>query len=118
MTTTMIPRPSKEAPLDELVELAQHYRRQNKTIGWTNGCFEILHAGHIDFLLKASRLADIFIVGVNSDASVAQVKGPGHRREKAWTIRPPILSTKSAVFRRKRESGPKMSYGLQIRKCS
>jgi rfaE bifunctional protein nucleotidyltransferase chain/domain len=58
--------------------LADHYRRQNKTIVWTNGCFEILHAGHIDFLVKASRLADVFIVGVNSDDSVTQVKGPGH----------------------------------------
>lgn len=73
-----IPRPDKEAPLGDLVDLADHYRRQNKTIVWTNGCFEILHAGHIDFLLKASRLADVFIVGVNSDASVTEVKGDGH----------------------------------------
>jgi rfaE bifunctional protein nucleotidyltransferase chain/domain len=73
-----IPRSSKEATLDELVALARHYRRQDKTIAWTNGCFEILHAGHIDFLLKASRLADVFIVGVNSDASVTKVKGEGH----------------------------------------
>lgn len=73
-----LPRPAKEANLDTLVEMAGHYRRQGKTIVWTNGCFEILHAGHIDFLLKASRLADVFIVGVNSDASVAKVKGAGH----------------------------------------
>ncbi len=73
-----IPRSRKEASLDELIELAQHYRHQGKTIVWTNGCFEILHAGHIDFLVKASRLADIFIVGVNSDASVTKVKGEGH----------------------------------------
>lgn len=75
---TTLPRPVKEAPLDALVEMAGHYRRQGKTIVWTNGCFEILHAGHIDFLLKASRLGDVFIVGVNSDASVAKVKGAGH----------------------------------------
>jgi len=74
----IIPQSSKESSLDELVKLAQHYRRQGKTIAWTNGCFEILHAGHIDFFLKASRLADVFIVGVNSDASVAKVKGEGH----------------------------------------
>lgn len=73
-----IPRSSKELSLDALVDLAGHYRRQGKTIVWTNGCFEILHAGHIDFLLKASRLGDIFIVGVNSDASVEKVKGAGH----------------------------------------
>jgi len=75
---TFLPRPAKEAPLDTLVEMARHYRRQGKTIVWTNGCFEILHAGHIDFLLKASRLGDVFIVGVNSDASVSKVKGAGH----------------------------------------
>ena len=74
----IIPRPAKETSLEELVKLARHYRHQGKTIAWTNGCFEILHAGHIDFLLKAARLADVFIVGVNSDASVAKVKGDGH----------------------------------------
>lgn len=78
MNPPLLPRSSKESTLDELAELARHYRRQGKTIVWTNGCFEILHAGHIDFLLKASRLADIFIVGVNSDASVTKVKGEGH----------------------------------------
>ncbi|MBX3175863.1 MAG: adenylyltransferase/cytidyltransferase family protein [Candidatus Hydrogenedentes bacterium] len=72
-----IPQSSKQIALEGLVDLAGHYRRQSKTIVWTNGCFEILHAGHIDFLLKASRLGDVFIVGVNSDASVAAVKGPG-----------------------------------------
>lgn len=75
---TAIPRSPKEAPLDTLVQMAAHYRRQGKSIVWTNGCFEILHAGHIDFLLKAARLGDIFIVGVNSDTSVAKVKGVGH----------------------------------------
>jgi D-beta-D-heptose 7-phosphate kinase / D-beta-D-heptose 1-phosphate adenosyltransferase len=73
-----IPQSTKEASLDELVAISKHYRRRGKTIAWTNGCFEILHAGHIDFFLKAARLADIFIVGVNSDASVAKVKGEGH----------------------------------------
>lgn len=63
--------------LDALVEIAQAARREGKTVVWTNGCFEILHAGHIEFLLKAARLADIFIVGVNSDASVRSLKGAG-----------------------------------------
>jgi rfaE bifunctional protein nucleotidyltransferase chain/domain len=63
--------------LDQLVEIASAARREGRTVVWTNGCFEILHAGHIEFLLKASRLADVFIVGVNSDASVAALKGAG-----------------------------------------
>lgn len=44
---------------------------------FTNGCFDILHAGHVDFLDKASDLGDILIVGINSDASVKKLKGPG-----------------------------------------
>jgi len=42
----------------------------------TNGCFDILHRGHIELLYRARRLGDVLIVGVNSDASVRQLKGP------------------------------------------
>jgi len=73
----LLPVSEKQRSLDELADLAQSYRRQGKTLVWTNGCFEILHAGHIEFFLKAARLADVFIVGVNSDASVAKLKGEG-----------------------------------------
>ncbi len=68
----------KRRNLDELSQLTQGLRRQGKTVVWTNGCFEILHAGQIEFLIKAAGLADVFIVGVNSDASVAALKGKGH----------------------------------------
>lgn len=77
MGATFTP-PEKRRSLDELAQLTQGLRRQGKTVVWTNGCFEILHAGQIEFLLKAARLADVFIVGVNSDASVAALKGKGH----------------------------------------
>jgi rfaE bifunctional protein nucleotidyltransferase chain/domain len=78
MTSKSFEIPDKLRELDALVDLCAGLRRQGKTIAWTNGCFEILHAGHIAFLLKAARLADVFIVGVNSDDSVAALKGPGH----------------------------------------
>jgi rfaE bifunctional protein nucleotidyltransferase chain/domain len=68
---------NKLRTLDELIDIAQDARREGRTVVWTNGCFEILHAGHIEFLMKAARLADVFIVGVNSDASVAALKGAG-----------------------------------------
>ncbi len=71
------PYDNKLRTLDELVEIAEAARREERTVVWTNGCFEILHAGHIEFLLKAARLADVFIVGVNGDASVEALKGPG-----------------------------------------
>lgn len=48
----------------------------SKKIVFTNGCFDILHLGHIDYLAKASDLGDILVLGVNSDASTRGLKGP------------------------------------------
>src|SRR5271166_321368 len=48
-----------------------------KTIVFTNGCFDILHAGHVRYLAAAKRLGDILVVGLNSDASVRELKGIG-----------------------------------------
>jgi rfaE bifunctional protein nucleotidyltransferase chain/domain len=49
--------------------------RGKKKIVFTNGCFDILHAGHADYLNKAKSLGDILVVGINSDASVRRIKG-------------------------------------------
>src|SRR5580698_3695046 len=54
------------------------WRLKSKKIVFTNGCFDILHLGHVDYLAKASDEGDILIVGVNSDASTKKLKGP-HR---------------------------------------
>ena len=51
--------------------------RKNKKVAWTNGCFDILHMGHIDYLSKAKKTGDYLIVGLNSDNSVRRVKGEG-----------------------------------------
>lgn len=59
----------------ELAGKLQAWRRLGKRIVFTNGCFDILHRGHIDYLQKAKKLGDILIVGVNSDASVRRLKG-------------------------------------------
>jgi rfaE bifunctional protein nucleotidyltransferase chain/domain len=61
--------------LDELKKIRENLRRQNKTVVFTNGCFDILHAGHVDYLSKAKALGDILIVGLNSDSSVKRLKG-------------------------------------------
>jgi len=58
-------------------ELAADLRRQNKSIVFTNGCFDILHLGHVKYMQKAKSLGDVLIVGLNSDASVTRLKGPG-----------------------------------------
>jgi len=49
---------------------------QDKKIVFTNGCFDILHPGHTDYLTKARELGDILIVGLNADASIQRLKGP------------------------------------------
>ncbi len=49
---------------------------QGKRIVFTNGCFDILHRGHVTYLTEARKLGDLLVVGVNSDASVKRLKGP------------------------------------------
>ena len=49
--------------------------RANKKVVFTNGCFDILHAGHADYLKKARSFGDILVVGINSDASIRRIKG-------------------------------------------
>ena len=49
---------------------------KNKRIVFTNGCFDILHRGHVTYLTEAKKLGDILVVGLNSDASVKRLKGP------------------------------------------
>lgn len=49
---------------------------QQKSIVFTNGCFDVLHMGHVEYLAKAASLGDILIVGLNTDASVKRLKGP------------------------------------------
>lgn len=67
----------KARTLDQLLpELAAH-RKQGKKIAFTNGCFDILHAGHISYLRAARNAADLLVVGLNSDHSIRRVKGNG-----------------------------------------
>ncbi len=61
----------------ELVPIRQQLKKSGKSVVFTNGCFDILHRGHVDYLVKARALGDILIVGVNTDSSVQRLKGPG-----------------------------------------
>ncbi len=67
----------KIVTLKELGFLIPHLRAQGKKVVFTNGCFDLLHAGHIKFLENSRRLGDILVVAVDSDLSVARVKGEG-----------------------------------------
>jgi rfaE bifunctional protein nucleotidyltransferase chain/domain len=61
----------------ELESLADRQRRLGRTVVWTNGCFDLLHLGHVRSLQLARQLGDLLVVGLNADASVRQLKGPG-----------------------------------------
>ena len=50
-------------------------KRKDKKIVFTNGCFDLIHAGHVDYLQKAKALGDLLVVGMNSDSSVRRIKG-------------------------------------------
>ena len=76
----------------ELVRL----RKGGKRIVFTNGCFDVLHAGHVRYLKKARSLGDLLIVGLNSDASVRKIKGRG-RPVLPQAERAEILSALEAV---------------------
>lgn len=69
---------SKVLSLDEAREIASRLRAEGRRLVFTNGCFDILHAGHCDYLARARSYGDALMVGVNTDASVQrQQKGPG-----------------------------------------
>jgi D-glycero-beta-D-manno-heptose 1-phosphate adenylyltransferase len=63
--------------LDAAVRLAEQWRREGKRLVLANGCFDLLHVGHVRYLEGARRLGDVLLVGINSDRSVTRLKGPG-----------------------------------------
>ena len=68
---------SKVGSLDEVRTRVDAARAQGKTIALANGCFDVLHVGHVRYLAAAKAEADVLVVGVNGDASVGRLKGPG-----------------------------------------
>lgn len=88
------------ATAHSLLERREKLRRAGKTIVLTNGCFDLLHPGHLFYLEKAAQLADELWVGVNSDESVQSLKGPlrpvAGERERAYSLS--CLASVSEVF--------------------
>lgn len=62
--------------LDGLVARRSRYRDLDRVVVWTNGCFDLLHAGHVASLQSARAFGDVLVVGLNSDTSVRGLKGP------------------------------------------
>src|SRR5262245_51659341 len=61
--------------LQVLIQSREIWRRERRIVVWTNGCFDLLHAGHVKSLETARGLGDTLIVGLNSDQSVKEIKG-------------------------------------------
>lgn len=70
-------RCNKLVTLHEMADLAAGYRRQGHRIVFTNGCFDLLHVGHVSYLEEAARLGDVLVVAVNGDMGARRLKGPG-----------------------------------------
>ncbi len=67
---------SKIYTLQELDEKLKTWRAQGQKIVFTNGCFDLLHLGHVDYLEKARQLGDKLVLGLNTDNSISRIKGP------------------------------------------
>jgi len=72
----LIEPPSGAVPLEEAVAWRDGLRRSGLRVAFTNGCFDLLHAGHVRLLTAARREADALVIGLNDDASVTRLKGP------------------------------------------
>jgi D-beta-D-heptose 7-phosphate kinase/D-beta-D-heptose 1-phosphate adenosyltransferase len=87
---------SKVAPLPLALDHVARWRRNGLSVGFTNGCFDLLHPGHVALLREGHAKCDRLIVGLNSDASVARLKGPG-RPVQSEESRALVLASLAAV---------------------
>ncbi|HEY5190683.1 MAG TPA: D-glycero-beta-D-manno-heptose 1-phosphate adenylyltransferase [Candidatus Deferrimicrobium sp.] len=83
-------------PRRSVQTLCARLRSEGKRIVFTNGCFDLLHAGHAQYLRRAAALGDVLLVGLNSDASVRRLKGEGRPLQRA-TDRAYLLASLSCV---------------------
>jgi rfaE bifunctional protein nucleotidyltransferase chain/domain len=71
------PTPEKLLARDQAMALVRRAREQDRSVVLANGCFDLIHGGHVSYLEAAAAEGDILLVGINSDASERQIKGPG-----------------------------------------
>jgi D-beta-D-heptose 7-phosphate kinase/D-beta-D-heptose 1-phosphate adenosyltransferase len=72
----------------EAIKIRRTCRRKGQTVVFTNGCFDLIHRGHVEYLAKAKKLGDILIVALNTDNSVRRLKGKGR----------PIINLKDRAY--------------------
>ena len=83
-------------PRQDVRALGERLRREGRRIAFANGCFDILHVGHVRYLEEARKCGDVLVVGVNSDRSVRALKGPG-RPVQSEDARAEVLAALAAV---------------------
>jgi len=81
---------------EEALKVVRDWKREGLRVGFTNGCFDIVHAGHVQILREARTRCDRLVVGLNSDASVSRLKGPS-RPVQSETSRAAVLAAMGAV---------------------
>jgi rfaE bifunctional protein nucleotidyltransferase chain/domain len=77
MKKARIDTSSKCVSLSRLIKISKKRRQQKNRMVFTNGCFDLLHVGHVSYLEKARNQGDYLVIGLNSDASVRELKGAG-----------------------------------------
>jgi D-beta-D-heptose 7-phosphate kinase / D-beta-D-heptose 1-phosphate adenosyltransferase len=82
--------------LEELAQVCGYYRAKGMKIVFTNGCFDILHSGHVSYLNRARKLGDVLIVGINTDESIKRIKGTS-RPINTLTDRRQVLAGLAAI---------------------
>ncbi|MGF1641254.1 MAG: D-glycero-beta-D-manno-heptose-7-phosphate kinase [Rhodospirillales bacterium] len=87
---------AKAMVLEAARDRVERWRRRGLRIGFTNGCFDLLHPGHVSLLNQAKEACDRLVVGLNNDASVARLKGPG-RPIQSEVARTTVLASLSTV---------------------
>jgi len=91
-----MPIENKILSLPALLKKLPALRRQGKTIAFTNGCFDLMHIGHVKYLQDAGKSNRVLIVGLNSDASTGRIKGP-HRPIVTQRSRAAVLAALESV---------------------
>ena len=66
---------SSSKSLSEIKSIREKLKAEGKKVVFTNGVFDLIHSGHVDYLVKAKKMGDVLILGLNSDASVKRIKG-------------------------------------------
>jgi len=87
---------AKVATREQAAECAERWRLRGKRVGFTNGCFDLLHPGHVSLLSQAKAACDVLVVGLNSDESVQRLKGPT-RPVQSETARATVLASMAPV---------------------